>query len=318
MSENRQPARGFITVATGGAKYYMMAHTLLLSYRLASADPLPFAILCDRENRWTRDFDDVVILEKPARSYMDKLELLVHSPYDETIFIDSDCIAFRDLNRLWDSFQNATDFSSVGWVHPLDSTEGWFTREGAGKYADQLEYLHFFHGGIYYIRKGETCERVYELAKDVAAHYYEFKFRLFKNPADETVLSLASALCGCKPILWEEWMISLIGGTTYTKLDFFQRELTYLSKRRSAGPNPPAIDGILLHFGSGQYDSPQYLLESRKVMFEHRRGRHWNAAERALNLAFCQVLYVVIRNCRKVGRPVKNWIKRRKKARRAR
>lgn len=318
MEQRPKPTRGFVTVATGGAKYYMMAHVLLLSYRMSSADPLPFAILADCENRWTRDFDDVVLLEKPAHSYMDKVQLLTHAPYDETIFIDADCIAFRDLNRLWDSFHGATDFSSIGWVLPLDAPagEGWFDLDGAGKYADQLKYLVFYHGGIYFIRRGEVCDRIHEIALDVAAHYHDFKFRLFPNPADETVLSLPMALCDCRPIPWEEWHISMFGGTVYTRVDFFKREFSYCSRRIHTDP-PPVIEGILLHFGSGQYDSLIYLRESRKVRFEHRHGRPWNAVEAALNLAVCQVLHAGIRSFRVlIGRPLKKLIKRIKKARR--
>lgn len=49
--------RGFITIATGGDWYYQLAENLLLSYRLFSEKPMPFAILCDRENEHTKCFD---------------------------------------------------------------------------------------------------------------------------------------------------------------------------------------------------------------------------------------------------------------------
>ena len=35
---------------------------------------------------------------------MDKIDIMRYSPYDETIFIDSDCIAFNDLNAYWKDF----------------------------------------------------------------------------------------------------------------------------------------------------------------------------------------------------------------------
>lgn len=40
---------GFFTIATGDEQYYKMAHNLLRSYRHFTKNPLPFAILCDRE-----------------------------------------------------------------------------------------------------------------------------------------------------------------------------------------------------------------------------------------------------------------------------
>ena len=45
--------RGFITIATGRDKYYEMAKNLVLSYRLFCDNPLPFAIMCDKEYEYT-------------------------------------------------------------------------------------------------------------------------------------------------------------------------------------------------------------------------------------------------------------------------
>lgn len=47
--------RGFFTIATGDEKYYRFANNLLKSYRLHNTK-YPFAILCDRENQYTKDF----------------------------------------------------------------------------------------------------------------------------------------------------------------------------------------------------------------------------------------------------------------------
>ena len=87
--------KGFVTIATGSENYYRIAANLLASYRYFTKDPYPFAIICDRENKYTDLFDDVVIMNDPAptRSYMDKVYLPVYAPYDETIFIDSDVLA---------------------------------------------------------------------------------------------------------------------------------------------------------------------------------------------------------------------------------
>lgn len=90
--------RGFVTIATGDEWYYRIAVNLLRSYRLFSAKPLPFAIICDRTLPCTSEFDQVILIDRPFRSYLDKLHLPRLIPFDETIFIDADCLAFRDLN----------------------------------------------------------------------------------------------------------------------------------------------------------------------------------------------------------------------------
>ena len=102
-------SRGFITIATGQEHYYEIAYNLLISYRLFSEEPLPFAILCDRENKYTKHFDITVIMKNPNCSYLDKLQFPQYTPFDETIFIDADSLAYRDLNDFWDIFYISSD-----------------------------------------------------------------------------------------------------------------------------------------------------------------------------------------------------------------
>ena len=105
--------RGFITIATGADRYYQLAKNLLLSYKLYSDSPCPFAILCDRENEYTALFDRVVLFQPGQHPYFDKFELLKRSPFEETIFVDADCLAYADLNGYWAYFAGADDFSKV-------------------------------------------------------------------------------------------------------------------------------------------------------------------------------------------------------------
>lgn len=90
--------RGFVTIATGDEWYYRIAINLLRSYRLFSENPMPFALICDRERKETEEFDKVILMEEPSCTYLDKLRLPEYIPYDETIFVDADSLAFRDLN----------------------------------------------------------------------------------------------------------------------------------------------------------------------------------------------------------------------------
>lgn len=55
--------QGFVTIATGDERYYHMALNLLHSYRQNCSQPMRFALIADRHNAFTEEFDDVVILE---------------------------------------------------------------------------------------------------------------------------------------------------------------------------------------------------------------------------------------------------------------
>ena len=194
--------KGFITIATGREQYYKIAQNLLRSYRFTTKSPLPFAILCDMENEYTREFDDVRIFEEARCNYLDKLEMYEYLPYDINIFIDADCLAFRDINRLFDIFENADDFCCYGRVLPLDDKTGWFEYENLNDdLQKQIEYVVGLHGGIYYMRKTEKCKKVLDKAKDFALNYADYKFKgKFTNPGDEPLVALSMAINKCKPI----------------------------------------------------------------------------------------------------------------------
>ena len=193
------PTRGFVTIATGNEKYYRLAENLLRSYRLCTANDLPFAIICDRENEITRQFDRTVIMETPSGSYMDKLLLYRYAPYDETIFIDADSLILSDLSGLWEDFADADDVSCYGCVHPLDSEKAWFTYDGCGEYQKDIHYLIDLHGGIYYLRKTDRCWAIFEKAIELAGEYSRYSFRNFEKPADEPVLAMSLAIHGSRP-----------------------------------------------------------------------------------------------------------------------
>ena len=96
-------------MATGKRLYYILARNLLISYRLHNPDPQPFALICDRRNEITEEFDDVVIMDSPSFSFNDKLRLADLTPYDETIFIDADCLVVRNLSGLWDIVKDSPE-----------------------------------------------------------------------------------------------------------------------------------------------------------------------------------------------------------------
>ncbi len=194
--------KGFVTVATGKEQYYIIARNLLRSYRLTTKEPLPFAIFCEEENEYTKEFDEVRIYPKATRSYLDKLEMFDLLPFDINIFIDADCLAFRDINRLFDIFENADDFCCYGRILPLDDKRGWFEYDNLNdELKKRVDYVVGLHGGIYYLRRTEKCKAVFDGAKEFSKNYADYKFKgNFETPGDEPVIALSMAVNNCKPI----------------------------------------------------------------------------------------------------------------------
>ncbi len=197
--------KGFITIATGKEQYYEIARNLLRSYRFTTENPLPFALLCDAENEYTREFDDVRIFKDAKCNYLDKLEMYDYLPYDINIFIDADCLVYRDINRLFDVFENADDFSCFGRVLPLDDKTGWFEYDNLNEnMKSKVDFVVGLHGGIYYMRKTDLCKKVFDCAKDFTKDYYSYGFKgKFTNPGDEPLVALSMAVNKCKPVKFD-------------------------------------------------------------------------------------------------------------------
>lgn len=98
-------SRGFITIATGDKKYHEMAKTLVRSYKLTSASPVRFGVITDEADDKFEEFDDVVLIKDATCSYMDKIDIMRYSPYDETIFIDSDCNCIQRFKHILERFR---------------------------------------------------------------------------------------------------------------------------------------------------------------------------------------------------------------------
>ena len=247
-----QKTKGFVTIATGRDEYYRLANNLLRSYRYFCSSPLPFAILADRENEWTDDFDNIILFPGGAtNSYLDKLRLAELLPYDITIFIDSDCLAFGDLNDLFEYFDEADDFSCFGRVLPLNDATGWFEYKDLGDLQQKVSYVLGLHGGIYFLRKGEKSRAILETAQALVPDYAKYHFKgKFTNPGDEPLVALAMALNDCHTVPFGyEAICCYWEYVGRMKLDI-SRGLAHVKHGLHKENEPASYDITLLHWGT--------------------------------------------------------------------
>ena len=259
--------KGFITIATGRREYYVLARNLLLSYKFHTKKPLPFAILCDSENSLTRDFDDVVIIDSPTRSFTDKLRILDLAPYDENIFIDADSLAYSDLNGLWDYFKDVPPFGILGRTIPTDSDKAWISLDNTGIFKDNLKYLIICQGGIYYVRKDGLAD-FKDTVNYIQKHYLEFKFKKFTTTfSDESIFSLACAVHGyLPPCSWRSVFGYYPEIARIYKSDIRSGTLDYIFKRYlTDGEHHPENGKYLLHFGTKDTRGWLYSLEVERL-----------------------------------------------------
>ncbi len=255
-------ARGFVTMATGEKRYYELAVNLLKSYKMNCSKPYPFAIIADKKNEYTELFDNVVIISEPTCTFMDKLRLYELMPYKETIFIDSDSLAFGDLNEWFSMFESAGDFAAFGYAKTdLNNKKqfGWFEYEGMKEFKEKISFIPSFNGGVYYLRKTDICKQVFEIAKYAAANWKNYSFNGFKNPADEPVLALGMSVCDCKPVSGG-WGTELLFAPNERKLtiDTVNSIAQYVLDGRFVEPR-------LIHWGNYKTRKALYRFETRKM-----------------------------------------------------
>ena len=284
--------KGFVTIATGKDKYYEVAHNLLMSYRLFSRKPAPFAIICDRENGFTADFDQVILFDHPTHSTLDKFRALDLTPFDETIFIDADCLAYRDLNGLWRVFSNCSDFSYLGYTYPFHM-HGWVQPEGAGEFQDDIQFSLVYQGGIFFMRKNRL-DAFARTCRYILDHFDSFTFYGYpsSDPVDEPIFALASSVFGYKPARGYRDAFCYLPLCHSIEPDIRKGRLNYCYS------NYPVIyprGRFLLHWGFVDTDSEEYKRETARlaemVSSGWRPGRflefYNRAADALLTIASC-------------------------------
>lgn len=253
-------SRGFVTVATGDDRYYRMAWNLMRSYRDNAKDTVEnFAIIADRENKYTADFDDVVVLSNPSFSWMDKMRILDSCPYDENIFIDADCLVYRDITYWWDLFSDGDDFSCFGKVLPMDASDGWFTKDSVPGY--DIKFITHLHGIAYYIRKTEEIESLKHLCEKIVQDYPNLRFKSFNDRiADEPVIALAMAVMNFRPVVKKPDSYCFKPYCTLLETDYTTRHVIF------ENPGEGHVEGSdVVHWGNVNTRKAQYRFEVGKL-----------------------------------------------------
>jgi hypothetical protein len=194
--------RGILSLAFGGDRYIEMAKTLARSLQL-HAPQIPVALVTDSLDPELKTlFSELVALEPGyGTNVRQKLHLDSYSPFNETLYIDSDCIVLGDLNSIWSAF-HGQDFAVAGHQTLKRGETDPFLDVSFILDAFRLNGLPKFNGGIYYFTKSSKALQVFSEGRRLLANSREFRFREFRQdgPNDEAIFSVAMAVNGLRPI----------------------------------------------------------------------------------------------------------------------
>jgi hypothetical protein len=232
--------RGILTLAFGKPKYIEMAKSLARS--LILHDPtLMRAIVTDSTDPELGDLFTYRIDLRPeyGANVRQKMFLDRYTPFDETLFIDSDSLAARPLDAFWSAFQPVPfGVCGVRLLYPGEHDE----------YLDvdfilnhfNLTTLPKFNGGIYYFKRSPAATAVFATARDLLSQASELRFSSFRNdgPADEALYSVAMAMHGLTVTdMGTGGMWTPIGSTIPLALDIPNGICTFIKRGRALRPH---------------------------------------------------------------------------------
>ena len=188
------PELGFVTMAFGHKRYFRQAENMGLSLKRHMSD-VPLALVTDRIVG--DDLFDVVI---PMKHYsragtIHKLDLYDYSPFEETLFIDSDCIATRPFSAELIAIRQYDFTPVVGRYLHCGDTDPWLIDLAFA--LDHINGLTFpkFNGGIYFFKKSNATQLIIRRANELRTRATELGIKDFDRagPGDETLIGLALA-----------------------------------------------------------------------------------------------------------------------------
>jgi hypothetical protein len=260
---------GVITIAYGPHKYIRMAEALALSYRRWNFS-LPFCVVTDQANaEKLAVYFDAVCPVNPSygRGVAQKLSVDRYSPFDETLFVDSDCIFYHDPRLTWDAYAT-DDFVIKGWRY-LTRGDQHADINDLGLLLEQtaLDRIGNFNSGIFYFRKTEKARRLFDTARAVYDRRAELALKPFKSSpiADEPVLAIAMEMCG---IGFEPWDPST-GMETWISMRNLQ-SVNVLKANSRVVKHGKTVEPAVIHYNVDGQISLAYLRDAFRLAYEKK------------------------------------------------
>ena len=186
--------KGVLTIAHGQSRFARQAVNLARSIRLRDPN-LPLAVVTDLPAALFEGiYDHVIPWNFAGRSgLVSKLDAYEMSPFDVTLFLDTDILMFTSLQPVFEHFAG-DEFSVIG---QLQAETGWFESTALMHEEFAVEAFPRFVGGLYYFVKSETAAGVFREAHAIHLRYDELRIKLHEGMRnDEPIFSVAMARTG--------------------------------------------------------------------------------------------------------------------------
>jgi hypothetical protein len=267
MSDSKKKLdSGVLTIATGAAEYKEMARSLALSLKRFSPN-LTLAVVTDDDT--LRDCFDVIVPVDWTRGkgVLQKMYLDLYTPFRCTLFIDCDCLVFRDISYIFDIFSGGysivpTDVYELSSRHPRDID----FRKMQSKISQP--WIYGFNGGAYYIERDTDSQKIFERGRDIAKVFREYGIPDFRDgePNDEYLLATAMAELKAPVIpCWHQLLQIPLGLEGKFDIDVALGKANFEIYGKNSRP-------AIVHFCGYFREWPEYKRECLKLKTLHSSG----------------------------------------------
>jgi hypothetical protein len=174
---------GVIYVATG-KKYFNEAKKSAQSIKNLSSD-LPVSIFTDLDRVNSDPFDHIFEIKPSEYLYLRPIECLSKSPYEKTLFLDSDTFVYEDIRPIFDLLDRF-DFAAAH--APVRTAEGEGTVHAGYSIEGVPDVFPEMNTGVLLYRNTDSCERMLE---DWKRRYEDTVARVGETRSDQPALRKA-------------------------------------------------------------------------------------------------------------------------------
>jgi hypothetical protein len=250
--------RGIITIAQGKKRYIDMAVNLAISLKRVCPD-IPLGVITDStDENLKKHFDYILPVNKEyGIGLVQKLHIYEYSCFDETLFIDADCLAVRSIEFLFESFKEH-EISCIGHRRTVGKLFGLEASDIMNRL--NIPYVIGHNGGVYYFKKGTKAKDIFDKAISMLPDYDKIGIeRLRGSINEEPLLAFAMSMAGIFPVDDRgEGMRTPVGQKGVFKMDILRGYCEFYKHGEKVTP-------AIMHFGGGYPEAFHYRRETTKI-----------------------------------------------------
>jgi hypothetical protein len=250
------PSKGLITIAIG--KTYISQAKYLAYSCILHAPNIIRAVITDIPGMLENYYDIVIPYNtKDGDPFTIKLKLPLYTPFEETLFVDSDSLVFHPIDAYWD-FLADNAFAYQGGVF----SEGlwYFDIEKTIKQID-VPWIPKFNSGMFLFKKNELSQGIFAAACGYLENSGAFDIPFFRGKMlpDEPFFAMALAKHNIGPV--EEY-----GRFSRTLIGAEKIHINVVRRIGCFVKNGTPVFPLIIHF-CGRFGRFLFLREKLRLFF---------------------------------------------------